>query len=178
MSQSPEILAPCPVGEQDGRVFESGLDLRAQNKCPSKERGGGPAQGWRSPDRHAFLEMLTLSLKIGHEAAPTCRWICLPGTPPFKRVFLSLSLSIFSLSLRLALLSVSSRPHFAPFPLSPFNLFFLSSCSKDGESRVRNKITKCDSDCRGGGGGGNRLRPLASTFSWSKEVVGGGSGEV
>lgn len=103
MGQSPEILAPCPVGEQGGRVFESGLDLGAQHECQSKERRGGLAQGWRSPDRPTFLEKLTLSLKIGHEAAPTCRWICLPGTPPHSSVvFLSLSLSIFSLWLALS----------------------------------------------------------------------------
>lgn len=175
MGQSPEILAPCPVGEQGRRVFESGLALGAQNECQSKERGGGLAQGWRSPDRPTFLEKLTLSLKIGHEAAPTCRWICLPGTPPFKRCF-SLAVAVHLLSLAGAL-SISSLPHFAPFPLSPFNLFFLSSCLKDGESRVRNKITKCHSDCRGGGGQ-NHPRSLASTFSWSTEVVGGGPGAV
>lgn len=103
-------------------MFESGLDPRGQNKCQRKEEVG--VWPWGADVRTAprpFLEKLTVILKIGHQGAPTRRWICLPPSDTPIQACFSLSLSIFSLSLAGAL-SIFSLTHFAPFLL--FDLSF------------------------------------------------------
>lgn len=80
-------------------MFESGLDPRGQNKCQRKEEVG--VWPWGADVRTAprpFLEKLTVILKIGHQGAPTRRWICLPPSDTPIQACFSLSLHLFSLS--------------------------------------------------------------------------------
>lgn len=99
MGRSPEILAPCPRGEQGGRVFQSGLDPRAHNKCQRKEGWGVPGPGPRGPDR-PLPRKLTLILKCGHLGAPARRRLRPPpgDTPTRARSSLALSPSSRALS--------------------------------------------------------------------------------
>lgn len=119
----------------------------------SKERrGGGLALGWPCLDRsHLFLEKLTVIIEVDHQGARTRRWSCLPVTPPHP--YPPPIQTCFSLSPSLCWLSLHLLTHSAPFPHSLQSLFFLSFFFffVRRESRVRNTITKCQSDSREGG---------------------------
>lgn len=119
--------------------------------------GGCLARGPRGPDR-PLPRKLTLILKCGHQGAPARRRLRPPpgDTPTGARS--SVALSIFSRSLRLAL-SPSSLflILLSSLALPSLSLFFLSSRFKDGESGVRNKVTKMPLGLQRGGKIGSAL---------------------
>lgn len=141
MGQSPEILAPCPGRGQGGRVFQSGLDPQAQNICQNEEEGLGLGPGLAKSGPFPLPTKVGLDPQDWPPGGASAQ-VDMPssqGHPLCKRVSLCRALSPSSLFI---------LPPFLSFP--SISLFSLSSCFKEGESRVGNKITKCHSDCREG----------------------------
>ena len=143
-------MAPCPRRSAGWATSESGLNPRAQNKCQRREESGVWPRGWPCRDRsRLFLEELTVIIAVDHQGARTRRCSCLPVTPtptrpPSKHVSHSLSISLLALS-------PSSNSFCSPSSHSLQSLFFYLFFFLRRESRVRNTITKCQSDSREGG---------------------------
>lgn len=127
------------MSERSSLAWTPGLEINAKVR---KDGVAWPKAG-DVHDRSTVLGKQTLILRVGHQGVPTRRRICLPVTPPFKRVSLPLSLEP-SLSGRRSRRRLSSS-FCSLSSLSVQSLFFLS-CLKDEESRVRNTITKYHSD--------------------------------
>lgn len=81
------------MGKRSSLAWTPGFEINAKVR---KDGVAWPKAG-DVQDRPIFLDKQTVSLRLGHQGAPTRRRICLPATPPSKRVSLPLSLRVFSL---------------------------------------------------------------------------------
>lgn len=137
----------------------------------SKEgRGGGLALGWPCPDgSRLFLEKLTVIIEVDHQGARTHRWSCLPVTPP--QPYPHPIQTCFSASISLLALSPSSNSFCSLSSLLSISLFLIFFFFLKTGKQSEKYDYKMPVGFQGGGKKRNRLHPLASALSWSKEVV-------